>query len=81
MKKILLLSLLLLPATLFAQELLGKKKKYINSVKQSATLIIDMPQMSIWSNKAESGSLFLICYYNDDKCDRTASIYPSEKQK
>jgi hypothetical protein len=81
MKKGLLLLLLLFPATLFAQELLGKKRKYVSSVKQSSTLIVDMPNMSIWSNKAEAGSLYLICYFNDDKCEKTVSIYPNEKLK
>jgi hypothetical protein len=81
MKKIFLLLLLILPLTLSAQDLLGKKKKYISSVKQTATLLIDLPDMSIWSNKAEAGSLFLICYYRDEKCEKTASIYPNEKLK
>jgi hypothetical protein len=81
MKKVILLLLLLFPATLFAQELLGKKKKYISSVKQTATLIVDMPHMSIWSNKAEAGSLYLICYFNEEKCEKTVSIYPNEKLK
>ena len=81
MKKVILLLLLLFPATLFAQELLGKKKKYINSVKQASTLIVDLPHMSIWSNKAEAGSLYLICYFNEEKCEKTVSIYPNEKLK
>ena len=81
MRKVILLLLLLFPATLFAQELLGKKKKYISSVKQTATLIVDMPHMSIWSNKAEAGSLYLICYFNEEKCEKTVSIYPNEKLK
>jgi len=81
MKKILLLLILILPLTLSAQDLLGKKKKYISSVKQSSTLLIDLPDMSIWSNKAEAGSLYLICYFRDEKCERTVSVYPNDKQK
>jgi len=79
MKKIITLLLILFPVTLFAQELIGKKKKYISSIKPTSTLIIDLPNMSIWSNKAEAGSLYLICYFNNDKCDKTVSIYPNEK--
>jgi hypothetical protein len=40
-----------------------------------------MPHMSIWSNKAEAGSLYLICYFNEEKCEKTVSIYPNEKLK
>ncbi|MGV3588706.1 MAG: hypothetical protein ACO1OF_17005 [Adhaeribacter sp.] len=79
MKKIITLLLILFPVTLFAQELIGKKKKYISSIKPTSTLIVDLPNMSIWSNKAEAGSLYLICYFNNDKCDKTVSIYPNEK--
>jgi len=81
MKKIILLLLFCLPLTLSAQDLLGKKKKYIFSVKQTSTLIIDLPDMTIWSNKAEAGSIFLICYFRDERCEKTASIYPNEKLK
>jgi hypothetical protein len=81
MKKILLLLLFILPLTLSAQDLLGKKKKFISSVKQNSTLLIDMPDMTVWSNKAEAGSLFLICYFRDEKCEKTASIYPNDKLK
>ncbi|GEO03126.1 hypothetical protein AAE02nite_07900 [Adhaeribacter aerolatus] len=81
MKKIITLLLICLPITLFAQELIGKKKKYISSIKQSSSLIVDLPEMSIWSNQAEAGSLFLICYFRDEKCEKTVSIYPNEKLK
>lgn len=79
MKKIITLLLILFPVTLFAQELIGKKKKYISSIKQSSTLIVDLPSMCIWSNAAEAGSLYLICYFNNDKCEKTVSIYPNDK--
>lgn len=81
MKKLILLLLLIFPLFLSAQDLLGKKKKYINSVKQNSTLLIDLPDMTVWSNKADAGSLFLICYFRDEKCDKTVSIYPNEKRK
>ncbi len=81
MKKLILLILLIFPLFLSAQDLLGKKKKYIASVKQNSTLLVDLPEMTVWSNKADAGSLFLICYFQDDKCDKTISIYPNEKLK
>lgn len=81
MKRTILLLLIILPLTLSAQDLLGKKKKFIYSVKQNATVLIDLPDMTVWSNKAEAGSLFLICYFRDEKCEKTASIYPNEKLK
>jgi len=79
MKKILLLILLVLPFMAPAQEILGKKKKYIYSAKANADLLIDLPEMSIWKNKSEDGSLYLICYFKDEKCYKTASIYPENK--
>ena len=79
MKKIITLLLIFLPVTLFAQELIGKKKKYISSIKQSSSLIVDLPDMAIWSNKADAGSLYLICYFKEEKCEKTVSIYPNDK--
>ena len=79
MKKIIILLLICLPATLFAQELIGKKKKYISSLKQSSSLIVDLPEMTVWSNTAETGSLYLICYFKEEKCEKTVSIYPNDK--
>ncbi|MGV3502684.1 MAG: hypothetical protein ACO1O1_03200 [Adhaeribacter sp.] len=79
MKKILFLLLALLPLTTSAQEILGKKKKYIDSIKPNSDLIIDTPEMSIWNNKSDNGSLYLICFFKDDKCYKTQSIYPEER--
>jgi hypothetical protein len=79
MKKILFLLLALLPLTVSAQEILGKKKKYIDSIKPNSDLIIDTPEMSIWNNKAENGSLYLICFFKEEKCYKTQSVYPEER--
>ena len=79
MKKLLFLLVALLPLTVSAQEILGKKKKYIDSIKPHSDLIIDTPEMSIWNNKSENGSLYLICFFKDDKCYKTQSIYPEER--
>jgi hypothetical protein len=79
MKKLLFLLVALLPLMVSAQEILGKKKKYIDSIKPHSDLIIDTPEMSIWNNKADNGSLFLICYFKDDKCYKTQSIYPEDR--
>jgi len=35
--------------------------------------------MSSWKNKYEDGALYFICYFNDAKCYKTASIYPENK--
>ncbi|PIQ20259.1 MAG: hypothetical protein COW65_16000 [Cytophagales bacterium CG18_big_fil_WC_8_21_14_2_50_42_9] len=80
MKIILLLLLLTLPFVTPAQEIIGKKKKQINAIKSGSDLIIDMPEMSIWKDKSEGGSLYFICYFQDDKCYKTVSIYPENKQ-
>jgi hypothetical protein len=79
MKKLLFLLVALLPLTVSAQEILGKKKKYIDSIKPHADLIIDTPDMSIWSNKSDNGSLYLICFFKEEKCYKTQSIYPEER--
>jgi hypothetical protein len=79
MKRLVLVLFLIFPFVVSAQEILGKKKKYIDSVKPNADLIIDTPEMSIWHNKSEGGSLYLICYFKDGKCYKTASIYPASK--
>ncbi|MGV3639504.1 MAG: hypothetical protein ACO1NZ_03225 [Adhaeribacter sp.] len=79
MKKILFLLLALLPLTVSAQEILGKKKKYIDSIKPNSDLIIDTPEMSIWDNKAENGSLYLICFFKEEKCYKTQSVYPENR--
>jgi hypothetical protein len=79
MKKILFLLVALLPLTLSAQEILGKKKKYIDSIKPNSDLIIDTPEMSIWNNKADNGSLYLVCFFKDEKCYKTQSIYPEDR--
>jgi hypothetical protein len=79
MKKLLFLLVALLPLTVSAQEILGKKKKYIDSIKPHSDLIIDTPEMSIWNNKSDNGSLYLICFFKDDKCYKTQSIYPEER--
>jgi len=79
MKRFLLLFLVILPFMAPAQEVLGKKKKYIYSAKSSADLLIDMPEMSIWKNKSEDGSQYFICYFKDEKCYKTASVYPENK--
>lgn len=79
MKKILFLLVILLPLTVSAQEILGKKKKYIDSIKPNADLIIDTPEMSIWDNKSDNGSLYLICFFKEDKCYKTQSIYPEDR--
>lgn len=80
MKKVVWLLFFLFPFVVSAQEILGKKKKYIDSVKPNSNLIIDTPAMSIWDNKTESGSLYLICYFKDEKCYKTVSIYPANKR-
>jgi hypothetical protein len=79
MKKLLFLLVALLPLTVSAQEILGKNKKYIDSIKPNSDLIIDTPEMSIWNNKSDQGSLFLICFFKDEKCYRTQSIYPEDR--
>lgn len=79
MKKLLFLMVALLPLTAYAQEILGKKKRYIDSVKPHSDLIIDTPEMSIWNNKSENGSLYLICFFKDEKCYKTQSIYPEAR--
>ena len=79
MKILFLLLLLVIPFLAPAQEVLGKKKKYIYSIKSNADLLIDMPDMSIWKNKAEDGSQYFICYFKEEKCFKTASIYPENK--
>lgn len=62
-----------------AQEILGKKKKYIYTAKANSDLLIDLPEMSIWKNKSEDGALYFICYFKGEKCYKTASIYPENK--
>jgi hypothetical protein len=81
MKIILFLLAALLPLTISAQEILGKKKSFIDSIKPNSDLIIDTPEMSIWNNKADNGSLYLICFFKDEKCYRTQSIYPESRLK
>lgn len=80
MKKILLLLILLTPIFCSAQvEIIGKKKKFVATVKEKAQLIIDTPEMSVWDNKGEGSSLYLICYYKEEECIKTLSVYPAEK--
>ena len=74
-----LLLILIIPLVVSAQEILGKKKKYIDSVKPNSDLIIDTPEMSIWNNKLADGALYLIFYFKDDKCYKTANIYTTNK--
>lgn len=68
----------LLPLTLSAQQILGKKKSYIDSVKPHSDLIIDTPEMSVWNNKTGEGALYLICFFKENKCYKTQSIYPED---
>ncbi len=81
MKKLFLLIIFLTPILCSAQvEILGKNKKFISSIKDKAELIIDTPEMSIWNNKGVGQSLYLICYFKNDDCIKTISVYPVDKQ-
>jgi hypothetical protein len=79
MKKILFLLVALLPLVVSGQEILGKKKTFIDSIKSNSDLIIDTPEMSIWNNKSDNGSLYLICFFKDEKCYKSQSIYPEAR--
>ncbi len=69
----------MLPLAVSAQELLGKKKKYIDSVKSNSDIIIDTPEMTIWNNRTLDGAKYLICYFQDEKCYKSVSIFPADK--